>query len=179
MRGQTATVERLGTDLLLESPTLGNFKLFPLSKKKFFVEDLEWYALFDFADGVPYRLTLHRSEAVADFYGEILEDGVGEAIRRYRNTTMNGEQAFTERELNTLGLQLLGTEQIDDAVAVLELNAEAHSSSYNTYDSLGEAYMTRGDTNEAIQHYEKSLELNPKNVNAKEKLSELRKKSND
>ena len=35
--------------------------------------------------------------------------------------------------------------------------------SWNTYDSLGEAYAKAGDTALAIQNYEKSVQLNPKN----------------
>jgi tetratricopeptide (TPR) repeat protein len=177
MRGQEAEVKRLDTELLLESPSSGNFKLYPLSKKKFFVEDLEWYAVFDFEGGAPFRLTLHRTGEVADFYTDIVGEGVGEAIRRYRGVVSAGGPAFAEREMNTLGYELLGTGQIDAAVAVFEINAEAHPSSYNVYDSLGEAYMNRGDSKKAIGCFEKSLELNPKNVNAEEKLRELRAQS--
>ena len=43
----------------------------------------------------------------------------------------------------------------------------------NTYDSLGEAYMENGDKQLAIQNYKKSLELNPKNTAAIEKLKKL------
>jgi len=39
--------------------------------------------------------------------------------------------------------------------------------SANAYDSLGEAYMSAGEIDLAIRNYEKSLELNLKNENAK------------
>ncbi len=42
--------------------------------------------------------------------------------------------------------------------------------SANARDSLGEAYMNAGDRARAIENYEKSLNLNPKNTNAVEKL---------
>jgi Tfp pilus assembly protein PilF len=45
--------------------------------------------------------------------------------------------------------------------------------SYNTYDSLAEAYMDNGSRNLAIENYRKSLALNPQNTNATEKLKEL------
>jgi len=48
--------------------------------------------------------------------------------------------------------------------------------SYNAYDSLGEAYMRAGEKDFAIRNYEKSLELNPKNENAKKMLENLRRK---
>jgi Tfp pilus assembly protein PilF len=42
--------------------------------------------------------------------------------------------------------------------------------SYNTYDSLAEAYMDNVDTNLATQKYQKSLQLNLGNTNATEML---------
>ncbi len=45
---------------------------------------------------------------------------------------------------------------------------------FNTYDSLGEAYMTHGDGALAIANYQRSLELNPENANAVEMLKKLR-----
>jgi D-alanyl-D-alanine-carboxypeptidase/D-alanyl-D-alanine-endopeptidase len=53
------------------------------------------------------------------------------------------------------------------------LNVEAYPASYNTYDSLGEAYMANGDKELAIRSYKKSLELYPKNTNAVEMLKKL------
>jgi tetratricopeptide (TPR) repeat protein len=45
--------------------------------------------------------------------------------------------------------------------------------SWNAYDSLGEAYMKAGQKQLAIDNFKKSLELNPANDNAKEKLKVL------
>ncbi len=47
--------------------------------------------------------------------------------------------------------------------------------SFNVYDSLGEAYMAKGDKENAIKNYKKSLELNPDNENAKDMLQQLQK----
>jgi tetratricopeptide (TPR) repeat protein len=52
-------------------------------------------------------------------------------------------------------------------------NVEAFPESFNVYDSLGEAYMNSGDTEKAIINYQKSLELNLENNNAKEMLKKL------
>ena len=43
----------------------------------------------------------------------------------------------------------------------------------NDYDSLGEAYMKSGQKQLAIENYKKSLEKDPTNENAKQKLKEL------
>jgi cytochrome c-type biogenesis protein CcmH/NrfG len=44
---------------------------------------------------------------------------------------------------------------------------------FNTWDSLAEALMVSGDKESAIKYYKKSLELNPENTNATQKLKEL------
>lgn len=77
-------------------------------------------------------------------------------------------------EINALGYRMLGAERVDDAVAVFELYVELFPEDANAYDSLGEAFMVRGDTEEAITNYERSLELNPDNGNAVEMLAKLR-----
>ena len=46
--------------------------------------------------------------------------------------------------------------------------------SSNTYDSLGEAYKIFGNKELAIKNYERSIELDPKNVNGSAILKKLR-----
>ena len=53
---------------------------------------------------------------------------------------------FGEPELNTVGYVLLGRGRIADAITVFQRNVELFPGGYNTYDSLGEAYLVRGDT---------------------------------
>jgi tetratricopeptide (TPR) repeat protein len=84
-----------------------------------------------------------------------------------------GIRAFREWDVNTLGFRLLRSDKAPEAIAVFEQYVELYPESANAYDSLGEAYMTHGDTELAISSYETSLELNPNNTNAEEKLREL------
>ena len=51
---------------------------------------------------------------------------------------------------------------------------DLYPTSFDVYDSLGEAYMKNGQNDLAMVYYEKSLELNPENVNAKEMLTKLK-----
>ena len=62
-----------------------------------------------------------------------------------------------------LGYELMGEKKLDLAVEVFRLNVEAYPDSFNAFDSLAEAYVNCGDRELA---YEKSLELNPKNLGA-------------
>jgi len=81
---------------------------------------------------------------------------------------------FHRVDINALGYKMLTAERLDDAVAVFELYVELLSWDFNAYDSLGEAYMIRGDTEKAIANYERSLELNPDNEGAVKMLEKLR-----
>jgi Tfp pilus assembly protein PilF len=47
--------------------------------------------------------------------------------------------------------------------------------SFNTYDSLAEAYMLAGKKDLAIENYKKSIALNPNNSNGIKMLEKLQK----
>jgi tetratricopeptide (TPR) repeat protein len=81
---------------------------------------------------------------------------------------------FSESELNTLGYELLRMKKIKEAIEIFKLNVESFPRGYNTYDSLGEAYMINGDKELAIKNYKKSLELNPENTNAANAIKRLK-----
>jgi cytochrome c-type biogenesis protein CcmH/NrfG len=80
---------------------------------------------------------------------------------------------FDEDELNTLGYQLIREKNYDGAIRILSLNTEAYPKSGNTWDSLAEAYMDKGDIAAAVANYHKSLSINPGNQNAKEMLAKM------
>jgi tetratricopeptide (TPR) repeat protein len=82
---------------------------------------------------------------------------------------------FDEAELNQLGYRLISQNKLDEAITVFKTNVELYPESFNVYDSLGEAFMTKGENDLAIEYYEKSLEVDPSNINAVEKLKTLRK----
>lgn len=54
--------------------------------------------------------------------------------------------------------------------------AESFPLSFNTWNSLGEAYLKKGDKINAKKNYDKSLELNPQNDNARKVLEQLQEK---
>jgi len=81
---------------------------------------------------------------------------------------------FEEVEMNVLGYNYLQGGKIRDAIQLFLLNTVAYPDSWNVYDSLGEAYLKDGQKELAIKNYQKSLELNPGNVNAKQVVEELK-----
>ena len=72
------------------------------------------------------------------------------------------------------GYDFLGAKQVNDAIEVFKLNVKLFPNSWNVYDSLGEAYAAAGDTKLAIENYEKSMTLNPKNETGIAALAKLR-----
>ncbi|HVX51559.1 MAG TPA: hypothetical protein VHB48_15460 [Chitinophagaceae bacterium] len=80
-----------------------------------------------------------------------------------------------EWKLNTLGLSLLFKNKLQAGINILLLNAMLFPESANTYDSLGEGYLIIGDKEKASKNFKKSLELNPQNENAIDKLKILNK----
>jgi CubicO group peptidase (beta-lactamase class C family) len=106
-------------------------------------------------------------------FRDILARG-GTAISEYRESRRQGAGALDEPQVNGLGYLLLGKRRVEEAIEVFKMNVEDHPDSSNAYDSLGEAYMTRGDKELAVRNYRRSLELNRDNANAAEMLRRLR-----
>jgi len=124
--------------------------------------------LIDGAQGPDEKLSddLYRLLAAGDVKG---------AEGRYRAflSSAEGKGADTERMINDLGYEFLRRDAAA-AIALFELNAESHPDSANAWDSLGEAYAVAKDAERSIEAYEKSLELNPENENARAMLEQLR-----
>jgi tetratricopeptide (TPR) repeat protein len=116
------------------------------------------------------REALARAEALAD-EGRAAEAAaaVGAALRAALDAGVT-----TEQGVNALGYRYLQGGQVGLAIAVFAANVAAFPESFNTYDSLGEAYMEAGQRDLAVRHYERSLELNPGNENGRRMLARLR-----
>jgi tetratricopeptide (TPR) repeat protein len=105
------------------------------------------------------------------------EGGVDRMIKRYREFKDDPEtlSISTEADLNTLGYQLMTTNRLDEALAVFKLNVESYPESANAFDSLGDVYVKRGDKEQAIKNYKRSLELNPHSDFTRQKLDGIQK----
>jgi hypothetical protein len=121
-----------------------------------------------------------------------LEEGLGETYRlrgidsaliAYENLKANfhglGAYNFGESALNAFGYDVLGAGDTDGAVRVFTVNAEAFPESSNVWDSLAEAYMEAGQDSLAVEYYEKALQLEPRNRNARTMLEKLKSSSED
>jgi uncharacterized protein len=81
-----------------------------------------------------------------------------------------------EQIINDLGYRSF--QELDKAIAFFQLNIDLYPNSFNVWDSMGEAWMEKGDFKKAIEYYEKSLALNPANDNAKERIKKMKEKKN-
>ncbi len=106
----------------------------------------------------------------------VIEADVASAIKQYRDLKAGataGQYDFAETELNALGYRLLQMKKVTDAIEIFKLNVEVYPQAANAYDSLGEGYKVHGDKDLAIANYKRSLELDPKNLNATAQLALL------
>jgi len=122
------------------------------------------------------HLVIPRGLPVSNLIEEILlSDGLEAAVTKFQVFKKSVPEGYfsSESSFNNLGYKLLGEEKFDEAIVIFKLNVEAYPESFNVYDSLGEAYMKKGNKELAVQNYQKSLELNPDNENGKQMLEKL------
>jgi tetratricopeptide (TPR) repeat protein len=111
------------------------------------------------------------------FFDILRQKGVSEAVTVFEEARKrnDGSLHFGEQKLNQTGYAYLQAGKVKEAIELFKLNVLAYPDSWNTYDSLAEAYMTAGNNELAIFNYEKSLILNPGNDNAVNQLKNLKK----
>ena len=108
-----------------------------------------------------------------------LNGGADSVVARYCDMKTREADAwlFDEYQLNTIGYWFLERGRKSDAVRTFQLNVNEYPNASNPYDSLGEAYLSVGDTAAAILAYERSVRLDPKNNNGADVLRQLRGKT--
>jgi fermentation-respiration switch protein FrsA (DUF1100 family) len=110
----------------------------------------------------------------------IASQGIEPALRQYRSLLAENPRRykFSEPELNSLGYQFLQEKKVNEAIAVLRLNAEQFPQSFNVFDSLGDAYLAAGNDSEALRNYQRSQALWPDEMNpSRARIDELQRKA--
>ena len=83
------------------------------------------------------------------------------------------DSAINEGDLNSLGYSKLQKKKYDRAINIFKINVALHPTSYNVYDSLGEALLKSGDTVQALVNLKKSLVYDSGNKRIKETINRL------
>lgn len=148
--------DKYGKEFIENSPVKNGFSESLISKKMKQAETKE----FDYKD----------------FNDLAFNQGYQDLIPLYKRTITNYPNLeLQEGMLNTLGLRLsFNPEKLEQGVNVFLLALHIYPKSANLYDSLAEGYFYNNDFENAISNYKKSLELNPENQNAIDRLKQLR-----
>ena len=113
---------------------------------------------------------------IADKIAEVLfAEGADSAVALFHLLQKNATDRyfFEEYHLNILGYNLMYENRLEDALKILEANADTYPESANVYDSLGDVYKAGGDTLKAIEQYRKALSIDPELDHTLKKLKEL------
>jgi pimeloyl-ACP methyl ester carboxylesterase len=85
----------------------------------------------------------------------------------------NPEFKLDESAMNDWGDELMEESHLHEATALIELNIQNHPESSDAYTVLGEIYARSGEKQLARDNYNKALEKNSNNLEAKDKLRGL------
>lgn len=161
-------------DSLMDSePSEGRTIILLTNNKNFKLYEIK-DAIKSILTGVAYKVPKKSLFAVLNRKVNALSGD--EIISLYNELKSKQSEDFdfeNESELNQLGYSLIGSKRIEEAIKVFELNVQLFPKSANVYDSLGEAYLNKGDNKAALLNYKKSLELNPNNRGAKEMIDKI------
>ena len=121
----------------------------------------------------PQPVTIKQSAARA--YGVALRhESPEKALLRFNAARADtARYHLSERELNVLGYEFLFNGFPAQALEVFKTNALLFPTSFNVYDSYGDAFRQAGRRQEAILMFQQALALNPHSEGSKQALSEL------
>lgn len=117
-----------------------------------------------------------RGEIAASTIEQTVQaQGLEAGLRQYSVLKAAGRKDvfFNESSFNQLAYRYLAAGKLNEAIAVFTLNVQAYPRSFNVYDSLAEACMKNNQNDLAVENFKKSLQLNPKNENARKMLEKL------
>jgi glyoxylase-like metal-dependent hydrolase (beta-lactamase superfamily II) len=124
-----------------------------------------------------WRVITNQASAARLIFTLLSEDAADETaiaeVLADRDSASPGS-FFSEAEFNAYGYALLQQDKLDEAITIFRINTELFPESWNVYDSLGEALLRAGRTEDAAAMYEKSLALNPESPTGQEALKNIR-----
>jgi CubicO group peptidase (beta-lactamase class C family) len=96
-------------------------------------------------------------------YEYVLQGDHAKALESYRKIKAEKPKhaLVAENRLNNLGYGFIRQKHYENAISIFKINTDLYPESANTYDSLAEAYMEKGDKINAIKYYEITLEKIP------------------
>jgi len=118
-----------------------------------------------------------KESAFFAFRNAFEKEGPEISLRVLKDLKAKPDKYYTlHPEIDQFAYRLMLQGKLDEALSIFLVLAELFPDSYLAFDSLGEAYLRKGDREKASQSFKKSLELNPKNQNAVQQLKSLEEK---
>jgi tetratricopeptide (TPR) repeat protein len=119
-------------------------------------------------DSVPYVSREQRTLIKRNGEWKILSAGT------FDSTNYGTFPRAVEVRLTSVALALAEANKHQDALEILKFSTQRYPGSTRAYRLLGNEYAAVGDTTHAVESYEKSLALNPKNELTQAALAKLR-----
>ena len=126
--------------------------------------------------------TCHRGQSKPEMIQDVLarsydEGGIESAADKYRALRERYYGGYTfdfsEKALNILGERMANQEDLDGALAFLDLNLEYYPDSARTLVLKAQVLAAKGDKPAARENYLKAIELEPDNMWTKRLLEQL------
>jgi CubicO group peptidase (beta-lactamase class C family) len=158
-----------GAGFQVEVPLAETFELIPVSRAVFVRRDAETRYTFGRRDDGGAQLLIGEKSTTRTAprvnpntrvpAEDLMAGRVDEAVAAYKKlqAANPADPALAEQRLNERGYEFLQKKDSAKAIALFRLNTELYPASANTYDSLGEALESSGDTAGAIAMYRKCI----------------------
>jgi tetratricopeptide (TPR) repeat protein len=127
--------------------------------------------------------TCHRGVAIPKLLPDVVTEaatsgGTTAGLAKYKELRAQyyGGQSydFSENGLLAVAQRAIAANKPDDALAYLQANLEYYPKSSRTYQTMAQVKNGKGDKDGAIKDFEKAVELDPNNAQAKAQLQQLK-----
>lgn len=156
----------------MKATTPRPFEMFPKGGMNYSSEELKAVTAYVWSLSRPRTSELVAQQQLFLEAARYRPAAEAEAIFRQAAERWPDRPLLAEQAMNRAGYDLL-PDHPEAAVMVFRLNVEEHPESWNVHDSLAEGYEALGDTARAIAGYRRSLDMNPDNEHAVERLRAL------
>jgi hypothetical protein len=138
------------------------------------INDIAYHILYPATTVKTYRYTWAMHDLILE---TAKRKGVDAAIEEYRGmkATRSPGLIFDPNQLNYVANDLRLAKKMSAAIKILELNTQEYPNNATVFENLGDAYKRTGKKKEAIESYEKAVQIDPKNAHAVWMLEQLKK----
>jgi hypothetical protein len=122
--------------------------------------------------------TCHRGMPVPKVTEVALTDaaakgGAAAAVQQYKETRKQALD-YNENALVAYATTLINADKADDALTVLQANAELDPNHAPTYAAMAQAYSKKNDKDNQIKMLEKAVQIDPNNQQLKRQLDQVK-----